>query len=415
MIYRAELKFVQNLLKKFRLQTLVLEPDEPLPKKFNFGLRSFFGWDSGYEGIFFAIMSRADERVIYKVSDGVHCRYAFFKLPETGGEMLVIGPYFTEETTEKELAETAEQFSLSEERFQQMKHLLAEVPVIAEEHSFTVVLQVLGETIWGGEDRFQIVDIDREFADAPMSLGGGESAESGDQLMLNMQLMETRYAYENELMRIVSHGMTQKADHMGAMFSRMSFEQRSGNPLHSLKHYCIVCNTLLRKAAEQGGVHPLYLDRTSSDFAWKIDTLRAEGEGEKLMNEMIRTYTRLVRKHATASYSGLVQKSIAYIDTDLAGDLSLHTVAAAQKVTPSHLSTQFKKETGQTLTDYVNEKRVRLALHLLMSTRLQVQAVAQQCGFQDPNYFVRLFKKRTGVTPSAYRKGSAADFTENQK
>ena len=74
-----------------------------------------------------------------------------------------------------------------------------------------------------------------------------------------------------------------------------------------------------------------------------------------------------------------------------------------------------KEETGLTLTDYVNEKRVRQAIHLLQTTRLQVQAVAQRCGFQDPNYFVRLFKKKTGVTPAQYRRHTGTERTELKK
>ena len=413
MDHSAELRFLQKLLQKFRLQSFVLEGNEPLPPQFNEGLRKFFGRSSGYDSVFPAIMSRAEERMIYLFSDGIGCRYAVVRLAGENDELLVVGPYYTEEITEQEMGAIAARFSLSAERAIRMRQLLAEVPVLLEEGILTRALQTLCETAWGESELFQILDVDQEFAGA-FSLA--EEKEAGDeQLMEHMRLMESRYAQENELMRIVANGLTLQADQMMLHFSDTHFERRSGDPLRSLKHYCIVCNTLLRKAAEQGGVHPLYLDRISSDFAWKIEGIRAVGEGGTLMGDMVRAYSRLVRKHATASYSGLVQKTVAYIDADLAGDLSLRTVAAVQKVTPAYLSAQFRKETGQTLTDYVNEKRVRQAIHLLQTTRLQVQAVAQRCGFQDPNYFVRLFKKKTGVTPAQYRRHSGAERAERKK
>ena len=63
----------------------------------------------------------------------------------------------------------------------------------------------------------------------------------------------------------------------------------------------------------------------------------------------------------------------------------------------------FKKETGKTLTEYVNGKRIEQAVFLLNSTRLQVQTIAQHCGISDVNYFTRLFKATLGKTPKEYR------------
>ena len=54
------------------------------------------------------------------------------------------------------------------------------------------------------------------------------------------------------------------------MFEAMQLEMRGSSPLRSAKNYSIIMNTLLRKAAENGGVHPVYLDRVSSEFAIKM-------------------------------------------------------------------------------------------------------------------------------------------------
>ena len=98
-----------------------------------------------------------------------------------------------------------------------------------------------------------------------------------------------------------------------------------------------------------------------------------------------------------------MQKTIIRIESDLAGDLSLKTLAEAQGINASYLSSLFKKETGKTVTDYVNEKRLQQAARLLATTRLQVQTVALHCGIQDVNYFSKMFKKHLGKTPKAYR------------
>ena len=162
-------------------------------------------------------------------------------------------------------------------------------------------------------------------------------------------------------------------------------------------------NTLLRKAAEQGGVHPFYLNQLSSSFAVKIEQVPSLKAVQELMQNMFHDYCLLVRKHATGSFTPTVQKAILMIDNDLAADLSLSTLAAAQNISPAYLSTVFKKETGKTITEYVNSERMELAAHLLENSRLQVQTVAQHCGIMDVHYFSKLFKKHTGQTPRQYR------------
>lgn len=102
-------------------------------------------------------------------------------------------------------------------------------------------------------------------------------------------------------------------------------------------------------------------------------------------------------------YSLLVQKVITRIDSDLTTDLSLKTQAHLLDVNPSYLSTLFKKETGLTLTDYVNKKRVENAVFLLNTTTMQIQTIAQYCGIADVNYFTKIFKKYIGKTPKEYR------------
>ena len=190
---------------------------------------------------------------------------------------------------------------------------------------------------------------------------------------------------------------------MLAGLAQPGFEQRIGDPVRNMKNYNIICNTILRKAAEQGGVHPVYLDSISSDFARRIEAAHSVQKGLELLGEMIRSYCRLVKKHATRRYSAIIQRTIAYIDADLSADLRLQTLAQAQNINASYLSTLFRKETGETLTDHINTKRMEHAAHLLQTTRLQIQSIAQHCGISDANYFSKLFKKHNGMTPGEYR------------
>jgi len=159
----------------------------------------------------------------------------------------------------------------------------------------------------------------------------------------------------------------------------------------------------MRKAVEKGGVHPIHIDRLSSEFAKRIENAAKLDEFGDLWQDMGKKYCLLVKSHTTTNYSQLVQYIIARIDFDLTADLSLKANAAALNVNPSYLSSLFRKETGRTLTDYVNQKRVEHAVYLLASTDLPISAVGQRCGIQDDNYFTKIFKKYTSLTPKQYR------------
>lgn len=206
------------------------------------------------------------------------------------------------------------------------------------------------------------------------------------------------------MIQAVIHGHGHKAEALLGSNSTNYLEQRVSDPLRNAKNYAIVLNTLLRKAVEVATVHPYQIDKISSDFARKIEQLPSVEGMHKLMREMTRKYSLLVKNHSMKKYSSLIQNAVKLIETDLTADLGLKSVAQMLNVNPSYLSNQFKKATDMTLTDYVNQKRVEYALLLLNTTSLQIQTIAQYCGIPDVNYFTKIFKKIIGKTPSEYRK-----------
>lgn len=304
--------------------------------------------------------------------------------------------------------EVAEQFRVPAWRFSQMEEYYKNIPVVQNEIPLFSMITAFGEILWGDSAAFEVVDLNTELTGVSQVLPDGEENQGAEDMMLRMKLMETRYDYENELMEMVAQGQTHRAEVMMAGFSRRSFEQRLSDTLRNLKNYMIICNTLLRKAAERGGVHPIYLDSVSTDFAKKIEAIPNAEKGQGLIDDMVHTYSRLVRKHSTKHFSPIVQKAVACIESGLSNDLSLRALAAVLNVNASYLSALFRKETGQTLTEYVNEKRMQAGAHLLRTTRLQVQTIAQHCGISDVNYFSKIFKKQYGVTPKQFRSEAAA-------
>jgi len=403
MFYQAELDFLLSILHKLHLQAQLLTPDMQPEHPLDFGLRAFLGRSDEYRLALEHFSHWCRPNTICKTTDNYGCNYVSLLLPDTPNPTaLMIGPYTLEPLDRGQLLEAAERLGIHPRAFSQLEKYYSNVPAMTDESVLFSILNTFAERIWGNGTAYEIVDINQELTSSfvPLPHTNGDSPA---ELLMNMQVMEQRYAFENELIRAVSQGLIHRAEQMVSNFSQLSFEQRMGDPVRNIKNYSIICNTILRKAAEQGGVHPVYLDSVSTDFAHRIEAVRSVQKGQEMLAEMIRSYCRLVRKHATRQYSAMIQRTIAYIDADLSADLRLQTLAQLQNINASYLSTLFKKETGQTVTDHINTKRMEHAAHLLQATRLQVQSIAQHCGISDANYFSKLFKKHTGMTPGEYR------------
>lgn len=70
----------------------------------------------------------------------------------------------------------------------------------------------------------------------------------------------------------------------------------------------------------------------------------------------------------------------------------------------SYLSSLLKKETGMTISYYVNRQKIQYAAKMLINPSISISSVAQKVGIIDTNYFSRLFKQYMGISPMAYRK-----------
>lgn len=218
-----------------------------------------------------------------------------------------------------------------------------------------------------------------------------------------LQTIEQRYQLENEMLEAVAAGNMQKALEAHYQFIQYKLLPRTADPVRDRKNIMFTFNTLLRKAVEQAKVHPLHIDNLSRQFAVQIETALTVEQLHSLSTTMLRKYCMLVNNYSRRSYSPLVQTCMDYVDFHYSNDLSLAGLAAMCYVSPSYLSSLFKKEAGITITDYINGTRIRQSMIFLNVSRMSVGEIASRVGFSDANYFTRTFKKVLGKTPKAYR------------
>lgn len=106
----------------------------------------------------------------------------------------------------------------------------------------------------------------------------------------------------------------------------------------------------------------------------------------------------------TEHTDSVVDKIRAYLDAHFSEDIQRADLAGIVYVSPDYLSRLFKKETGRSLTQYITDKRIEAACHLLLESNLPINAVALQVGFQSLAYFSKVFHDEKGIAPMTYRR-----------
>ncbi len=174
------------------------------------------------------------------------------------------------------------------------------------------------------------------------------------------------------------------------------------NPLQEKKYYLVKTLALLNFVSGEDEEMGQLLHKMEAEFVKKTSDAKTVDECSAVLEDMVKSYCALNEEN-TKQYSSLVQRIISAVAVEMKAPLTLQYFADALNVNSSYLSNLFRKETGQTITDYVTEKRIHHAAKALRFTKEPVKMVAKQVGIKDVQYFSRLFKKRMGITPTEYR------------
>ena len=175
------------------------------------------------------------------------------------------------------------------------------------------------------------------------------------------------------------------------------------------KFFIVKMSVLLGFVAMEKGGNVQLVISMEKEFVNKADSAGEVTECHQMLRDMIHRYAGLGQVQMK-KYSQLVQKIMAAVEMDLTAPLTLQYFAERLNVNGSYLSNLFRRETGQTITDYVTGKRIAHAANRLRYSREPIKMIARQAGIPDVQYFGRVFKKKMGVTPTRYR----AQFADGQ-
>ncbi len=339
---------------------------------------------------------------LYHITDFSSLNYNLF-LYGNGDFVMLTGPYLTIPPDERFCQQVLQKNGCNASLFVPLYQFFLSLPAAGNSSVLSASRTAL-KVINGHENEVPYLhyqpqsDYSREVSN--LSADGVDEAQ--------MELLEHRYYYEKLMLQEVRQGNQDKALACFREFHRSSQAIiRTADPVRTKKNLSFSLNTMLRKSVEEAGIHPIYLDIISSNFAMLIENASRSEEVDEIQSHMISAYSRFVQKNRLNQYSPMIRRAVTYIHVHLADPLSLTQIAAGIRVSSSYLSRTFNRETGESLSTYITKTRVEKAAELLAFSAMSVQNISAYVGFSDLNYFSRCFRKYKDVTPTEYRRKSS--------
>lgn len=171
---------------------------------------------------------------------------------------------------------------------------------------------------------------------------------------------------------------------------------------HLYEVFLAVSNAFLYTSHKQGQ-SMFTMDHSIYDFMLEPAVIHSR---EKLLDWAVGTLVRLKEQlsesdHHTRGY--IIRQVQEMVSKDLGQDTSVKTIADRIYLHPVYLSKVYRSETGESLGDYIIRMRMEKALYLLKHTNMKIYEITSELGYQNPQYFSKMFKKFYGMTPNEFR------------
>jgi AraC-like DNA-binding protein len=358
---------------------------------------------------------KCTENTVFHYKDKYEANYTAFRLPQSCLEesegktplYFVIGPYLDHHLSVEELETIAAQLKVPAIFKKDMKEYYYNTRVLENSNVYYAFIEVLATYLFGGKNNFTVC----EEKEPDLSTTSHAEAIEDEQVVATIELLEQKLLIETRLLEAITKADYDLAQSLLQELHKYPFGKEFPDPLRRARNKGIALNALMKKTTEAVDVHPGYTEPVASTFIREIETAESQNELATIFSAMVESYCTLVRDHAMKDYPSGLKEIVNYIDFHFTEDLSLSTLSERFAMNPSYLSMLFKKKTMSTLTDYINNRRIDFSKRLLETTTFPINNIAREMGFEDVNYYTRLFRKKTGTTPSAFRKESMAKRT----
>ena len=178
----------------------------------------------------------------------------------------------------------------------------------------------------------------------------------------------------------------------------------AGNQLRQLRNLFIVTATLASRAAIGGGMHEDDAFSLSDAYIQRAELLMSHGSIMNLQYHMLLDFTEQVERLHVGKHATKLSIDVAnYVRHHMSEPIRVEDLARELFISRPYLSAKFKKETGQSLTDFILNEKTEEAKRLLRYSDKNASAIAAYLGFSSQGHFCRVFRTYAGMTPNEYR------------
>lgn len=345
------------------------------------------------------IISDVEKNVIYEIADDINVYISIFNFEN---EIYLVGPYVREEYSQQDIDNLLIEYHLPSAYSLSLKLYRNSLSLIYHNQLYSII----NSCIYAFNPSTAEYLYKRLESDFFINDNNIKNINYDDK---NYSSIYRRYDSERAFEHLIRMGdvenviamqqiMLDNAQNSGFLKSNTSYI----NPAVSFA----ILRTLARKAAESSGLSVVTIDEITQRYAQLADSAVTIARQEEYSKKMILELTKAVREHQLkySNYSLPVVRTLEYIISHLSDELKIINLAKQVDMSVSNFCKLFKNETGLTVNEYITTQRCKKAAEFLSQTNFPVQEIGSYVGYDDNNYFVKVFKKVYNTTPTQYRK-----------
>ena len=178
----------------------------------------------------------------------------------------------------------------------------------------------------------------------------------------------------------------------------------SRNPVTNLKYHFVVTAAMITRYCIDGGMEPEQAYRLSDFYILKMDSCTTIQQISSLHHVMAKDFTgKMALQKKSSVLSKPVMQCVDYIYSHIKERITIEDLAAHTGLSTSYLSRVFKQNLGVSISDYIREKKIEKATHLLRYSDKAIIDIANYLAFSSQSHFIQVFENFTGMTPKKYR------------
>ncbi len=230
--------------------------------------------------------------------------------------------------------------------------------------------------------------------------------EIGKYLSERLSREETypNYDDQNYQYSLITQGNPKAVEVACEKFLAGSIGELPSNPLQNAKFHFVWCAAYICHASVKGGLNFNNAYIMSDVYIQKVELCKSVEEVKTLFKDMCEHFVNeVIASKKRIILSKPITMCVDYINSNLNTKITANTLAQYVNLNQSYLSTLFHKSVGKSITEFINERKMQVAIYLLVYTSCAINEISDSLAFPNCSHFGYVFKNFTGLTPSEYR------------